>query len=118
MAPKRTRVAGSSSSSRPNRFVNDTKAEHYKLIKMKGIVQERSIDFTGISFLPEMHETTEQYRWMDFNMMIGKCNICWVEEFYANALGYAVDDYASTVQGKTISYAPEVIDEMFGFRPA
>ncbi|MCI76856.1 hypothetical protein A2U01_0098126, partial [Trifolium medium] len=52
MAPKRIRVAGSSS--RPHRFVDETKAEHYKLIKMKGIVQERSIDFPGISFLPVM----------------------------------------------------------------
>ncbi|MCI53390.1 hypothetical protein A2U01_0074636, partial [Trifolium medium] len=39
-----------------------------------------------------------------------------VEEFYANALGYAVDDYTSTVRRKTISYTPDVIDEAFGFR--
>ncbi|MCI80930.1 hypothetical protein A2U01_0102202, partial [Trifolium medium] len=57
MAPKRVRIAGSSS--RPNRFVDETKAEHYKLIKTKGIVQERSINFPGISFLPEMQETAE-----------------------------------------------------------
>ncbi|MCI87860.1 hypothetical protein A2U01_0109145, partial [Trifolium medium] len=44
-----------------------------------------------------MQETAEQYRWTDFNTMIGKCNISLVEEFYANALGYAVDDYTSTV---------------------
>ncbi|MCI82931.1 hypothetical protein A2U01_0104205, partial [Trifolium medium] len=42
----------------------------------------------------------------------------WVEEFYANALGYALDDYTSTVRGKTISYEPDVIDEAFGFREA
>ncbi|MCI88647.1 hypothetical protein A2U01_0109934, partial [Trifolium medium] len=41
-----------------------------------------------------------------------------VEEFYANALGYAEDNYTSTVRGKTISYAPDVIDEIFGFRRA
>ncbi|MCI74495.1 hypothetical protein A2U01_0095759, partial [Trifolium medium] len=65
MAPKRIRVVGSSSSlSRPNRFVDSTKAKHYGMIKMKGIVQERSIDFPAISFLPEMQETSEQYRWM------------------------------------------------------
>ncbi|MCI79862.1 hypothetical protein A2U01_0101133, partial [Trifolium medium] len=29
-------------------------------------------------------------------MMVGKCNISWVEEFYANTLGYALDDYTST----------------------
>ncbi|MCI69209.1 hypothetical protein A2U01_0090470, partial [Trifolium medium] len=57
-----------------------------------------------------MQETAEQYRWMDFNSMIGDYNISWVEEFYANALGYALDDYTSTVWGKTISYAPDVID--------
>ncbi|MCI53290.1 hypothetical protein A2U01_0074536, partial [Trifolium medium] len=62
-------------------------AEHYTLIKTKWIVQERSIDFPWISFLPEMQETAEQYRWMDFNTMIGDCNISWVEKFYANALG-------------------------------
>ncbi|MCI76359.1 hypothetical protein A2U01_0097628, partial [Trifolium medium] len=49
MAPKRTQVAGSSS--RPNHFVDSTKAEHYLLIKTKGVVQERSIDFPAISFL-------------------------------------------------------------------
>ncbi|MCI83091.1 hypothetical protein A2U01_0104366, partial [Trifolium medium] len=51
---------------------------------------------------------------MDFNTMIGDCNLSWVEEFYANALGYAVDDYTSTVRGKTISYAPDRIDAVFG----
>ncbi|MCI67364.1 hypothetical protein A2U01_0088623, partial [Trifolium medium] len=78
--------------------------------------QERSIDFPEISFLPEMQETAERYRWKDFNTMIGDCNISWVEEFYANALGYAVDDYTSTVRGRTISNAPDVIDAVFGFR--
>ncbi|MCI51974.1 hypothetical protein A2U01_0073218, partial [Trifolium medium] len=43
-----------------------------------------------------MQATTEGYQWMDFNTMIGACNISWVEEFYANALGYALDDYTST----------------------
>ncbi|MCI62718.1 hypothetical protein A2U01_0083975, partial [Trifolium medium] len=80
MAPKRTRIAGSSSSSRPNRFVDPTKEEHYTVIKMKGIVQEMSIDFPEISFLPAMQEIAEAYRWMDFNTMIGDCNISWVEE--------------------------------------
>ncbi|MCI73991.1 hypothetical protein A2U01_0095255, partial [Trifolium medium] len=77
---------------------------------------ERSIDFPAISFLPAMHATAEEYWWMDFNTMIGECNISWVEEFYANALGYASDDYTSTVRGKTISYASDVIDAIFGFR--
>ncbi|MCI82360.1 hypothetical protein A2U01_0103634, partial [Trifolium medium] len=45
-------------------------------------------------------------------------NISWVEEFYANALGYTLDDYTSTVRGKTISYVPGVIDAAFGFREA
>ncbi|MCI69207.1 hypothetical protein A2U01_0090468, partial [Trifolium medium] len=70
MAPKRTRIAGSSSSSsRPNRFVDSTKAEHYAVIKTKGIIQERSIDFPVITFLPAMQATAEEYRWMDFNTM-------------------------------------------------
>ncbi|MCI56718.1 hypothetical protein A2U01_0077969, partial [Trifolium medium] len=63
-----------------------------------------------------MQETTERYRWMDFNTMIGDYNISWVEEFYANALGYAEDDYTSTVRGVQISYALDVIDALFGFR--
>ncbi|MCI57163.1 hypothetical protein A2U01_0078414, partial [Trifolium medium] len=50
--------------------------------------------------------------------MIGDCNISWVEEFYANALGYTEDDYTSTVCAVTISYAPDVIDEVLGFRQA
>ncbi|MCI96725.1 hypothetical protein A2U01_0118025, partial [Trifolium medium] len=41
-----------------------------------------------------------------------------VEEFYANAFGHAEDDYTSTVHGVTISYAPDVIDEVFGFLQA
>ncbi|MCI90425.1 hypothetical protein A2U01_0111717, partial [Trifolium medium] len=55
---------------------------------------------------------------MDFNTMIGNCNISWVEEFYANAFGYAADDYTSTVRRKTISYAHGMIDAIFGFRHA
>ncbi|MCI88988.1 hypothetical protein A2U01_0110276, partial [Trifolium medium] len=41
-----------------------------------------------------------------------------VEEFYANALGHAEDDYTSIVRGVTISYAPDVIDALFGFKQA
>ncbi|MCI30353.1 hypothetical protein A2U01_0051562, partial [Trifolium medium] len=44
---------------------------------------------------------------MDFNTIIGDCNISWVEEFYANALGYTEDDYTSTVRGVRVSYAPD-----------
>ncbi|MCI45134.1 hypothetical protein A2U01_0066373, partial [Trifolium medium] len=50
---------------------------------------------------------------MDFNTMIGDCNISWVEEFYANVLGYAEDEYTSTVRGVRVSYAPDVIDAVF-----
>ncbi|MCH84698.1 hypothetical protein A2U01_0005533 [Trifolium medium] len=48
--------------------------------------------------------------------MIGECNISWVEEFYANAYGREADDYTSYVCGVRISYAPDVIDAIFGFR--
>ncbi|MCI75424.1 hypothetical protein A2U01_0096693, partial [Trifolium medium] len=51
-----------------------------------------------------------------FNTMIGDCNISWVEEFYANAFRHTEDDYTSTVHRVTISYAPDVIDALFGFR--
>ncbi|MCI76635.1 hypothetical protein A2U01_0097905, partial [Trifolium medium] len=58
MAAKRTRIAGSSSSSyRPNRFTDPTKEEHYTVVQTKGVVQERSIDFPAISFLPAMQAT-------------------------------------------------------------
>ncbi|MCI73267.1 hypothetical protein A2U01_0094531, partial [Trifolium medium] len=60
-------------------------------------------------------EIAEGYGWMDFNNMIGNCNISWVEEFYANALGRADDDYTSYVRGVEISYASDVIDTVFGF---
>ncbi|MCI87350.1 hypothetical protein A2U01_0108633, partial [Trifolium medium] len=40
-----------------------------------------------------------------------------VEEFYANALGRLDDDYTSYVRRVEISYAPDVIDIVFGFRP-
>ncbi|MCI94160.1 hypothetical protein A2U01_0115458, partial [Trifolium medium] len=50
--------------------------------------------------------------------MIGDSNISWVEEFYAKALGYALDDYTSIVRGKTINYSPARIEAVFGFRAA
>ncbi|MCI52559.1 hypothetical protein A2U01_0073804, partial [Trifolium medium] len=53
---------------------------------------------------------------MKFNNMIGNCNISWVEEFYVNALGRPNDDYTSYVHGVEISYAPDVINTIFGFR--
>ncbi|MCI70861.1 hypothetical protein A2U01_0092124, partial [Trifolium medium] len=49
--------------------------------------------------------------------MIGDCNISWVEEFHANAFGRADDDFTSYVRGVEISYAPGIIDSVFGFRP-
>ncbi|MCI97255.1 hypothetical protein A2U01_0118556, partial [Trifolium medium] len=49
--------------------------------------------------------------------MIGNCNISWVEEFYANAFGCQGDDFTSYVREVEISYAPDMIDAVFGFRP-
>ncbi|MCI92728.1 hypothetical protein A2U01_0114025, partial [Trifolium medium] len=46
-----------------------------------------------------MQQITEGYGWMDFNNMIGVCNISWVDEFYANAYGREDDDYTSYVRG-------------------
>ncbi|MCH89444.1 hypothetical protein A2U01_0010340, partial [Trifolium medium] len=112
MAPKRARVA---SSSQVSRFTIPACADHYHIIKDKGIVHERSINFPAISFLPVMAETAEAYRWMEFNSMIGESNASRVEEFYANVLGRADNDYTSTVRGVEISYAPDVIDQVFGF---
>ncbi|MCI48791.1 hypothetical protein A2U01_0070034, partial [Trifolium medium] len=51
-----------------------------------------------------------------FNNMIGNCNISWVAEFYADAFGRQCDDFTSYVRGVEISYAPDVIDAIFGFR--
>ncbi|MCI46431.1 hypothetical protein A2U01_0067671, partial [Trifolium medium] len=64
-----------------------------------------------------MQEIAEGYGWMNFNNMISNWNISWVEELYANALGRSDDDYTSYVHGVEISYAPDVIDFVFGFRP-
>ncbi|MCI54539.1 hypothetical protein A2U01_0075789, partial [Trifolium medium] len=50
------------------------------------------------------------------NSMIGVCNLSWVEEFYANSFGRDADDFTSYVRGVEISYAPDVIDAVFGFR--
>ncbi|MCI28156.1 hypothetical protein A2U01_0049356, partial [Trifolium medium] len=115
MAPKRNRRAGSSSA--PNRFLDNTRREHYKIIQRKGVVQERNIDFPSITFVPRMQEIAEGYNWMNFNNMIGDYNISLVEKFYVNALGCPNDDYTSYVRGVEISYAPGVIDSIFGFRP-
>ncbi|MCI67368.1 hypothetical protein A2U01_0088627, partial [Trifolium medium] len=48
---------------------------------------------------------------------IGACNISWVAEFYANSYGREADDYMSYVRVVEISYAPDDIDAIFGFRP-
>ncbi|MCI42158.1 hypothetical protein A2U01_0063394, partial [Trifolium medium] len=64
-----------------------------------------------------MQQIAEGYGWINFNNMIGNCNISWVEEFYANAFGCADNDYTSYVRRVEISYAPDVIDTIFGFRP-
>ncbi|MCI57106.1 hypothetical protein A2U01_0078357, partial [Trifolium medium] len=60
---------------------------------------------------------TEGYRWMNFNNMIGVCNISWVKEFYANSFGREADDYTSFVRGVEINYASDEIDAIFGFIP-
>ncbi|MCI12578.1 hypothetical protein A2U01_0033683, partial [Trifolium medium] len=96
MAPKRLCRVGSSSD--PHHFLDANKKEHYQLIKTKGGVQERSIDFPSITFLPRMQEIAEGYGWMEFNSMIGDCIISSVEEFYANALGRPDDGYTSYVR--------------------
>ncbi|MCH82330.1 hypothetical protein A2U01_0003133 [Trifolium medium] len=115
MAPKRVRVAGSSA--RQNIFLSPICAEHFKLIEEKNVIQERSINFPDITFLPEMEATARHYSWMDFNSLIGDCNISWVREFYANAVAYSEEDFTSTVRGVRVSYTPAVIDAALGFTP-
>ncbi|MCH82726.1 hypothetical protein A2U01_0003537 [Trifolium medium] len=64
-----------------------------------------------------MRQITEACGWMNFNNMIDNYNISWVKKFYANSYGRADDDYTSFARGVEISYAPSVIDGIFGFIP-
>ncbi|MCI72408.1 hypothetical protein A2U01_0093671, partial [Trifolium medium] len=60
MAPKRARTTTSSSSSQNYvRFLDEAKEDHYELIRRKGVVQERSIDFPSIHTYPWMRQITE-----------------------------------------------------------
>ncbi|MCI47474.1 hypothetical protein A2U01_0068716, partial [Trifolium medium] len=97
--------------------LDEAKEDHYEIIRKKGVVQKRSIDFPNIITYPRMRQITEAYGWMNFNNMIDSCNISWVKEFYANSFGRADNDYTSYVRGVENSYAPSVIDSIFGFRP-
>ncbi|MCI25050.1 hypothetical protein A2U01_0046238, partial [Trifolium medium] len=118
MAPKRSKANNLSSSDQGYvRFLDKAKKDHYEIIRDKRVVQERSIDFPNIVTYPRMRQITEEYGWIKFNNMIGSCNISWVKELYANSYGRADDDYTSYVRGVDISYAPDVIDDIFGFRP-
>ena len=54
---------------------------------------------------------------MPFNNMLGECNTTIVEEFYANTLAFGTGDYRSYVRGVHVSFAPDVLDATFGFRP-
>jgi hypothetical protein len=95
MGPRRARSRASSSA--PHRFLNTTTREHYAVIQKKGVVQERGINFPDIAFVPRMRQIAERYGWMNFNDMIGLCNMSLVEEFYANASAYEENDYTSYV---------------------
>ncbi|PNX79706.1 hypothetical protein L195_g035693 [Trifolium pratense] len=102
---------------RQNIFLSPTCAEHFNLIEEKGVIQERSINFPDITFLPEMETTARHYSWIYFNSLIGDCNISWVREFYADAVAYFEEDFTSAVRGVRVSYTPAVIDVVFGFAP-
>ncbi|MCI17920.1 hypothetical protein A2U01_0039071, partial [Trifolium medium] len=119
MAPKRSKANNSSSSDQGYvRFLDEAKKkDHYEIIRDKRVVQERSIEFPNIVTYPRMRQITVEYGWVKFNNMIGSCIISWVKELYANSYGCADDDYKSYVHGVDISYAPDVIDGIFGFRP-
>ncbi|MCH85636.1 hypothetical protein A2U01_0006485 [Trifolium medium] len=63
MAPKRARTTATSSSSHNYvRFLDKVKEEHYEIIRRKGVVQERSIDFPNIVTYPRMRQIAEGYR--------------------------------------------------------
>ncbi|KAK2396296.1 hypothetical protein QL285_057954 [Trifolium repens] len=79
--------------------------------------REIGIDLHVFDPLPRIREIATGYSWLPFNNMLGDCNTTIVEEFYANALAYGIGDYKSYVRGVTISFAPDVIDATFGFRP-
>ncbi|PNX61888.1 hypothetical protein L195_g052688, partial [Trifolium pratense] len=112
----RVRVVGSSA--RQKTFLSPARVEHYTLIEKKGVIQERRIDFPDITFLPEMEVTARHYSWMDFNSLIGDCNMSWVREFYTNAVAYPEGNFTYTVRRVRISYAPKVIDASLGFTQA
>jgi hypothetical protein len=112
MAPKRLRSRGSSSST-PDRFLSTETREHFSLIKEKGVIREKAINFLEIAAFPRMQEIAEHFGWMHFNTMIEESNLSWVEEFYANALAYETGEFRFYVRGVEISYTPATIDEVF-----
>jgi hypothetical protein len=67
------------------------------VIKENGVIQEKAIHLPDITSIPRIQEIADGYWWMHFNIMIEECNISWVEEFYANALAYGVEDFRSYV---------------------
>ncbi|KAK2373934.1 hypothetical protein QL285_074935 [Trifolium repens] len=117
MTPKRSKPTRAATPSAHPRFLSSLTRKHYDTVQDKGLIQEIGIDFHAFDPLPRVREIATGYGWMPFNNMLGECNTTWVEEFYANALAYGAGDYRSYVRGVTISFAPDVIDTTFGFRP-
>ncbi|MCH86300.1 hypothetical protein A2U01_0007154, partial [Trifolium medium] len=97
------------------RFENELKENHFKVVRNKKFVYERSFNFKSLRDYPQIKTIAQNCGWLRFNSMIGEYNTTWVHEFYANALGYRNDEYVSYVRGKEVSYAPEVLETVFGF---
>ncbi|KAK2405757.1 hypothetical protein QL285_054964 [Trifolium repens] len=91
--------------------------KHHGTITDKGMIQEIEIDLHAFDPLPRVREIITSYGWLPFNNMLGDINTTIVEEFYANALAFGTGDYRSFVRGVYVSFSPDTIDSIFGFRP-
>ncbi|MCI35378.1 hypothetical protein A2U01_0056599, partial [Trifolium medium] len=89
--------------------------DHYYTICNKRVIPEKAVDFSELpAAWSAVEEIFAHYQWRGFNDSIGQSNISWVHEFYANALGN--EPFTSWVRGVRVSYSPDIIEGVFGFR--
>ncbi|KAK2442440.1 hypothetical protein QL285_013633 [Trifolium repens] len=116
MAPKRSRVSGSTSQDAPLRFLSSVTQRQHGIVGEKRLVQEVGIEIPAFDSLPRVREILTGYEWVPFNNMLGECNETVVEEFYANVFAFGAGEYMSYVRGVYVSLSLDTIDTTFGFR--
>jgi len=100
-----------------NRFISEEARERFEKSWSFEVVGERRFDVVDLTKYPILETMIRERGWEELNNMVHDSNNkSVIMEFYTNAC-FSGTKYKAYIQGKTVDYSPDAINQLIGLTP-